>query len=405
VKGRKFRYKARNESGRLVGGTITAESETAARARLRERRYFVVELKPAPQAGGSSFAALTAPKVTARDLAVFCRQLATMVQAGMPLLTCLNVLGQQSDNKTLRLTAASVAMAVEAGNTLSEALRAFPKIFPELFVTMVEAGETGGALEEVLERLATQLEKDADIRAKVKSAMSYPLVILAVALAAISIILIFVLPTFTEMLTSMNLPLPVPTLLVIGLSDFLRGYWYLVLLSLAGAVFALRQYARTKNGRRAVDRLMLRLPVFGTLIRKMIIARVNRTLSSLVRSGVPLLQSLAIVRRIAGNQIVAEAILSAENSVKEGEGLAKPLERSRVFPPMVTRMIAIGEDTGALDNLLDRVAQFYEREVDATVSRLSSILEPLLMVFFGLVVGFILLAVYLPMFSVVAGIS
>ena len=401
----KFLYKARNQSGKLVGGKVTAENEASARDLLRKRRYYVVEIKPAPQSKAMSFELIGKKKVKPQDLAIFCRQLATMVQAGLPILSCLNILGQQSDNETLRETANTMAGSLEEGKALSESLREFPKIFPGIFVSMMEAGELGGAMEDVLERLAVQFEKDAEIKAKVKSAMTYPMVIIGVAIIAIIIILTFVLPTFIGMLKGMNIALPLPTKIVIGLSDFLRGYWYMMLPFGVGVFFGFRQYTRTTKGRRVFDMLMLKLPVFGILIRKMIVARVNRTLSSLLRSGVPLLQALVIVRNIAGNQLVAEAILSAEASVKGGEGLAKPLEKSKIFPPMVTKMIAIGEDTGALDILLDKVAQFYEREVDTTVAKLSSILEPLLIVFIGVVVGFIVMSVYLPMFSAISNIK
>ena len=401
----KFLYKARNPSGKLVGGKVAAENEASARELLRKRLYYVVEIKPAPQSKGMSFASIGKKRVKPQDLAIFCRQLATMVQAGMPLLSCLNVLGQQSDNETLRETATSLSASLEEGKTLSESLREFPKIFPGIFVSMMEAGELGGAMEEVLERLATQFEKDAEIKAKVKSAMTYPTVIIGIAIIAIAVILAFVLPAFTVMLKDMNAELPLPTIIVIGLSDFLRDYWYMMIPLLVGVFFCFRQYTRTAKGRRVYDKMMLSMPVFGILIRKMIVARVNRTLSSLLRSGVPLLQALVIVRNIAGNQIVAEAILSAEASVRGGEGLAKPLEKSKVFPPMVTKMIAIGEDTGALDTLLDKVAQFYEREVDTMVAKLSSILEPVLIVFIGVTVGGILMSVYLPMFSVIQNIK
>ncbi|RJX22884.1 MAG: type II secretion system F family protein [Desulforudis sp.] len=400
----KFKYKARNQSGKLVGGTITAESEAKARALLRERRFFVVEIKTAPQAKGSS-SLFGSKKITAKDLAVFCRQLATMVQAGMPLLTCLNVLGQQSDNTTLRETSASIAQSLETGKTLSESMREYPKIFPNIFISMIEAGEVAGALDEVLERLAIHFEKDADIRSKVKGAMMMPAVVIGVAIIAVIIILTFVLPTFINMLTDMNVPLPAPTRATIALSEFLQSFWYMVIALFAGGFISFKRYAATAKGKQVVDRAVLRLPTFGTLIRKMVVARVCRILASLVRSGVPLLQALAIVRSIAGNEVFASAIQTAENSVKEGEGLAPPLERSKVFPPMVTRMIAIGEDTGALDALLEKVAHFYEREVDDTVSNLSKILEPMLMVGIGGIVGFILMSVYLPMFSIVGSMQ
>ncbi|MDQ7789319.1 MAG: type II secretion system F family protein [Clostridia bacterium] len=400
----KYRYKARNRSGKLVGGTIAADSEAKARALLRERHYFVVEIKAAPDKKRSSFFS-SQQKVKPKDYAVFCRQLATMVQAGMPLLACFNVLGQQSDNSTLREIASSVAQSLETGRTLAESFRDYPKIFPQIFISMVEAGEVAGALEEVLERLAVHFEKDADIKAKVKGAMTMPAVVIAVAAIAVVIILTFVLPTFIKMLTDMNVPLPLPTRLTIGLSEFLQSFWYIAIGSVVVGIIGFKRYSATPNGKMVVDKAILRLPVFGMLIRKMVVARVCRILASLIRSGVPLLQALAIVRSIAGNETFAKAIRDAENSVKEGEGLAPPLERSKVFPPMVTKMIAIGEDTGAVDTLLEKVAYFYEREVDDMVTNLSKALEPILMVGIGGIVGFILMSVYLPMFSVVAGMN
>lgn len=393
----KFSYQARNSSGKVITGIISSENESKARATLRRRNLFITQIRPV-----DSSKALKG-KVTALDLAVFCRQFATMVQAGVPLLGTIRILAQQSDNKVLRGICDEMGQSLETGKTLSEAMRNYPKVFPPLFISMVEAGEVGGALETVLERLAGHFEKDADVRAKVKGALTYPAVVVVIAIIAVVILLTFVLPTIISMLVEQKVELPLPTRIVIWTSEFLQGYWYVLLAAVIASSFSLKKYAATAGGKALIDRAVLKLPVFGQLITKMIVSRFTRSLGTLLKSGVPLLQALDIVKSIAGNDVMVKAVAEAQQSIKEGQGLAQPLEKTGVFPPMVTKMISIGEDTGSLDSLLEKVAVFYDREVDVAVSKLSSSLEPLLMVFMGVVVGFIVISIFLPMFKVAGG--
>ncbi len=393
----KFSYQARNFSGKVTKGVITSENESKARASLRQRNLTIIQIKTLDSSKNLK------GKVTAIDLAIFSRQFATMIQAGVPLLGTIRILTQQSDNKVLRSICDEMGQSLETGKTLSEAMREYPKVFPPLFISMVEAGEVGGALETVLERLAGHFEKDADVRAKVKGALTYPAVVVVIAIVAVVILLTFVLPTIINMLLEQKVELPFPTRIIIGISEFLQGYWYILMAALVALFFSIKKYAATAGGKTFIDRASLKLPVFGQLITKMIISRFCRSLGTLLKSGVPLLQALDIVRNIAGNDVIAKAVGQSQQSIKEGQGLAQPLEQTGVFPPMVTKMISIGEDTGALDSLLEKVAVFYDREVDVAVSKLSSSLEPLLMVFMGGVVGFIVLSIFMPMFKVAGG--
>jgi len=401
-----FLYKARNPAGKLVSGKVEAESRNSAVALLRERKFFVVELKEA-SAGSFSFKSeiFFRKKVGARDLAILCRQFATMVQAGLPILQCLNILIQQSDNITLKETLKKVAGNLEKGLSLAESIRNFPGVFPQIFISMVEAGEIGGSLDNVLERLAFNFEKEHDIKEKVKSAMTYPAVVILVAVVVMAALLIFVIPSFVAMLNDMKAPIPAPTQIVINTSNFLKSFWYIAILSIAGAMFGYKQAVKKGQGKNMMDRLMLKLPVFGPMINKIIISRFCRSLSTLLMSGVPVLQSLDVVKNIVGNTVIIKSIKETQNSIKEGQNISLPLQKSGVFPPMVTRMMAIGEETGSLDTLLERIADFYEQEVDELVSRLSSMLEPILIVVMGGIVGFIILSIMLPMYSIVTNVK
>jgi len=403
----KFSYKARNPSGRLVTGKVEAENRNKAAALLRERRFFVVELKESSSAGGISFDLnnIFRQRVTTRELAVMCRQLATMVQAGVPILQSLNILSQQCDNKTLKEALQKVTGLLEGGKSLTEALKTYPKIFPQIFISMVEAGEVGGALDQVLERLAVNFEKEHDLKEKVKSAMTYPAVVVVIAVLAVVTLMVLVVPTFVNMLQDMNAPIPLTTQLIILISSFFKYYWYVCLLIVAGVIVGYKQAVKTEQGKKIKDNLVLKLPIFGPMLKKIIISRFCRSLSTLLKSGVPVLQSLDVVKNIAGNYAVIKSIEDAENSIKEGQSISLPLQKSGVFPPMVTKMISIGEETGSIDVLLDKIADFYEREVEDVVSRLSSMLEPVLIVGMGGVVGFIILSIMLPMFSVINNVK
>lgn len=403
----RFYYKARNPSGRLVKGKVEAENRNKAVALLRERRFFVVELKESSSAGGVSFDLnnIFRQRVGTRDLAIMCRQFATMIQAGVPIMHSLGILSQQSDNKTLKDTLKKVAELLEGGRSLTDSLKSFPNVFPQIFTSMVEAGEVSGALDQVLERLAVNFEKEHDLKEKVKSAMTYPAIVVVVAVLAVIALMTLVVPKFVDMLVDMEAPIPLTTQLIIMFSNFLKNYFYIGLLIIAGLVFGYKQAVKTEQGKKIKDNLVLKLPVFGPMIRKIIISRFCRSLSTLLKSGVPVLQSLDVVKNIAGNYAVIKSIEEAEKSIIEGQSISLPLQKSGVFPPMVTRMISIGEETGSIDALLEKIADFYEREVEDLVARLSSMLEPVLIVGMGGVVGFIILSIMMPMFSVINNVK
>jgi type IV pilus assembly protein PilC len=392
-----FVYQGRTASGNQ-NGEIEAPDRSAAVGELRRRSILVTKIaeKSAPKMsfkfGG---------KVKDKEMAIFTRQFSTMIDAGLPLVQCLNILAEQSESKTLRSVTGQVARHVEAGSTLADALRRHPRTFDDLFTNLVEVGEAGGILDVVLQRLAAYIEKAAALKRKVKAAMVYPCAIIGVALLVVIFMLTFVIPTFAQMFKDLGADLPLPTKIVMMLSDFVRGYILLLIAGMIGAVMALRSYYRTEGGRATIDALMLKTPVFGTLVRKVAVARFTRTLGTLVQSGVPILDGLRITARTAGNKVVEKAVLQCRAAVTEGKTLADPLRTSGVFPPMVTQMISVGEQTGALDAMLSKIADFYDDEVDTAVSTLTSLLEPIMIVFLGVVVGGLVVAMYLPIFKLV----
>jgi len=392
-----FVYQGRSASGNQ-NGEIEAPDRSAAVGELRRRSILVTKIaeKSAPKMsfkfGG---------KVKDKEMAIFTRQFSTMIDAGLPLVQCLNILAEQSESKTLRSVTGQVARHVEAGSTLADALRRHPRTFDDLFTNLVEVGEAGGILDVVLQRLAAYIEKAAALKRKVKAAMVYPCAIIGVALLVVIFMLTFVIPTFAQMFKDLGADLPLPTKIVMMLSDFVRGYILLLIAGMIGAVMALRSYYRTEGGRATIDALMLKTPVFGTLVRKVAVARFTRTLGTLVQSGVPILDGLRITARTAGNKVVEKAVLQCRAAVTEGKTLADPLRTSGVFPPMVTQMISVGEQTGALDAMLSKIADFYDDEVDTAVSTLTSLLEPIMIVFLGVVVGGLVVAMYLPIFKLV----
>jgi len=314
---------------------------------------------------------------------------------------CLNILAEQSESKTLRGVTASVARQVESGSTLADALRRHPRTFDDLFTNLVQVGETGGILDVVLQRLSQYIEKAAALKRKVKAAMIYPATIIGVAFLVVIFMLTFVIPTFASMFKGLGAELPLPTQIVLWLSDFVRGYILLIIAAIAGAVYALRRYYKTEGGRGTIDALALKVPVFGTLIRKVSVARFTRTFGTLVSSGVPILEGLRITARTAGNRVVEKAVMQCRAAVTAGKTLSEPLKASGVFPPMVTQMISVGEQTGALDAMLSKIADFYDDEVDTAVGALTALLEPLMIVFLGVVIGGLVVAMYLPIFRLV----
>ena len=344
--------------------------------------------------------------VSIKDLAIFTRQFATMINAGLPLVQCLDILSQQTENTVLRGVIASVMNDVESGSTLAEGLRRHPKVFDKLFSNMVQAGEAGGVLDDILLRLASYIEKAEALRRKVKSAMTYPLVVFTVAISATVFMLMFIIPTFAKIFLEFGGELPLPTKIVMGASNFLREAWYILVAAIIGLVFLYRRYVGTESGRRNIDRLMLHIPILGDVLRKGAIARFTRTLGTLISSGVPILDGLQITAQTSGNKVIEEAIMATRGSIREGETIAAPLKESKVFPPMVVQMIGIGEETGALDEMLNKIAAFYDDEVNTAVDTLTSVIEPVMIVVMGLMVGGMVVAMYMPMFklvSVVAG--
>jgi type IV pilus assembly protein PilC len=396
-----FAYQGRTTQG-STAGEIEATDRTAAVAELRRKAILVTSIKE--RAGGAARAGVRSRlggKVKDKEMAIFTRQFSTMVDAGLPLVQCLTILSEQSESKTLRAVTSKVAANVEAGSTLADALRRHPRTFDELFVNLVEVGEAGGILDTVLQRLSVYIEKAAALKRKVKSAMIYPATIVGVAFIVVIFMLTFVIPTFAKMFSSMGADLPLPTVIVIRLSDFAQRFWWLILSGAAGVVLGVRAYYKTEGGKSVIDALLLKVPVFGTLIRKVSVARFTRTLGTLVSSGVPILEGLRITARTAGNRVVERAVLDTRASVTAGKTLAEPLKASTVFPPMVVQMISVGEQTGALDAMLNKIADFYDDEVDTAVSALTALLEPLMIVFLGVVIGGLVIAMYLPIFRLV----
>ncbi|MFQ5898517.1 MAG: type II secretion system F family protein [Candidatus Methylomirabilia bacterium] len=395
-----FAYQGRTAEG-STRGQIEAPDRRAAVAQLRQRQILVTNMRETSARKAAAAPASGRGKVKDRDLTIFTRQFSTMVDAGLPLIQCLSILAEQSESPTLRTVTAQVARDVEAGATLSDALRRHPKAFNDLFTNLVEVGETGGVLDVILQRLATYIEKAASLKRKVKGAMVYPFTIVGVALMVVVFMLIFVIPIFAQMFSQLGATLPLPTRIVLAMSNFMISFWWAVFGAIVGMVYGLRAYYKTERGRLVIDRLLLKLPVFGPLIRKVAVARFTRTLGTLVSSGVPILEGLRITARTAGNAVLELAIEATRASVTAGRTLADPLKASGVFPPMVIQMINVGEQTGSLDTMMSKIADFYDDEVDTAVGTLMSLLEPMMIVFLGVMIGGLVVAMYLPIFQLV----
>ncbi|HHU87243.1 MAG TPA: type II secretion system F family protein [Peptococcaceae bacterium] len=393
-----FAYKARNLSGKLLTGKIEAESRDAAIAQLRNRNYYVVQINPAMDFK-LDLDKLLNLKIKVKDLAVFCRQAATMIEAGIPLLQCLNILTQQTESKKLREILKAVVMDIENGKSLSEAFRIHQRYLPGIFIDMLTAGEVSGTLDQAMDRLANQFEKDHELKEKIKSAMTYPLVIGAFAFLAMVILLVVVVPVFVEIFEQVGAELPLPTRIMLGFSKACTNFWFLILPAPLLLYFGLKSFAATDRGKVITDRLLLKLPVYGKLTQKTITARFARTLATLLKSGVPLMQSLETVENVVGNTQVTKIIKAARENIKEGENMSPILLNASFFPPMAVNMIAIGEESGALDALLEKVAIYYEQEVETLVAKLSSVIEPLMIAGVGIMVGFIAVSIYLPLFG------
>ena len=393
-----FTYTARSFAGEMRTATLEAPSRDDVIAQLRRQRLNVVKIDEAtpkkPRRG----------HIKMRDIVILTRQFSTM-NAGLPLVQAMTILSEQSQNKTLGAIMRKVVFDVESGNTVADALSKHPQAFSNLYVNMVAAGEAGGILDTILMRLATFMEKNDALIRKVKGAMIYPAVIMAVAAIAITVLLIFVIPVFENLFLSAGLALPLPTRIVMGMSRFLNAYWWMVLGAIGAAFFTLKKYHATSNGKLQIDRFLLKVPVLGDVLRKSAVSRFTRTLGTLISSGVSILDGLEITAKTAGNRVVQDAIMESRSSIAGGDTIAQPLKKSGVFPPMVISMISVGEQTGGLDEMLSKIADFYDEEVDAAVSNLLSLLEPIMIVFLGIVVGGMVVSMYLPIFDMINAVQ
>ena len=398
-----FVWEGRTAQGRVIkGDNLEAPNMEAALARLREQR-----IRPIPnrvrEKGKGLEKELSIPgfgaKVTTKDLSLATRQLATMIDAGLPIVQCLDILAQQSENKLLRNTIGTIRKDVEQGCTLADALRKHPKVFDDLYVNMVEAGEAGGILNTILNRIAVFIEKANRLKKKVKGAMIYPCAIVFVAVVVVSVLMIWVIPVFAELYGSMGKALPLPTQICINISNWFVAWWYMLVAGVIGVIMAISFYYKTPQGNMNIDRLLLRMPVIGDLLRKVAIARFSQNMALLLSSGVPILDGLAITGKTAGNKVVEKAILESRISISQGKTVAEPLRDSKIFPPLVCQMVAIGESTGGLDAMLKKVAELYEEEVDDAVNNLTAMMEPMIMVVLGVILGGLVVAMYLPIFQ------
>jgi type IV pilus assembly protein PilC len=392
-----YNYTARTTTGELQSGSIDLPSENDVIAHLRKNRMIVVKVQQAPKQLKLSFGA----GISTRDIVIFTRQFATMINSGLPLVQALDILAEQTENKALKDVTHAVVYDVESGQTLADALRKHPKAFSDLYVNMVAAGEAGGILDTILLRLATFMEKNDALVRRVKGAMIYPAVIFSVMAIAVVILLLFVIPVFATMFASMGGVLPLPTRIVMGMSSFLQHYWWMLILGVVAIVWGTRRYYKTPNGRLNLDKFMLAMPILGDVLRKSAVSRFTRTLGTLIASGVSILDGLEITAKTAGNRVIHDAVMESRNSIAGGETIAAPLQKSKVFPPMVISMIAVGEQTGGLDEMLSKIADFYDEEVDAAVGNLLAAMEPLMIVLLGGVVGGMIIAMYLPIFSII----
>ncbi|HSB04359.1 MAG TPA: type II secretion system F family protein [Thermodesulfobacteriota bacterium] len=398
-----YKWEGKTLKGSIKKGEMEAPNEAAIRIHLRQQN--IVPTKIGAKGREIKLSLPFKKKVKQRSIAIFTRQLATMIDAGLPLVQSLEILSSQQESRVFKDIIRQIREDVEGGSTFAGALRKHPRTFNDLYTNLVVAGEEGGILDNILIRLASYIEKAEALKKKIKSALVYPATIVGVAVIVVMILMIFVIPVFETMFKSAGQTLPLPTLIVLTLSKLIKKYVFFFIPAMILWVYLFRKFYQTDRGRTLIDRLLLNLPVFGTLLRKVAVARFSRTLGTLVSSGVPILDGLTIVSRTAGNRTVEDAILNARASIREGETIAEPLGRSGIFPPMVIQMISVGESTGALDSMLSKIAEFYEEEVDITVANLTSLLEPFLMIFLGVVIGGVVISMYLPIFNMASAIG
>jgi type IV pilus assembly protein PilC len=397
-----FVWEGKTAQGKILKGEMEALNQQSVLARLRSQRIQPIPTRVREKGKGLD-RQITIPglgsKVKDRDVMIFTRQFATMIDAGLPIVQCLDILSQQTENKVFRNTIRTIKQDVEGGATLAEALKKHPKIFDDLYVNMVAAGEAGGVLNTILNRIAIFIEKASKLKRKVKGAMIYPCTIVVVAVAVVSILLLYVIPVFGELYGGAGKALPLPTQMTINVSNWFRAYFLYIVGAVVAIIVALRMYSKTEKGRLMIDGFLLRLPIIGDLLRKVAVARFSQNMSILLSSGVPILDGLAITARTAGNKIVEQAVMKCRISISQGKTIAEPLTESKIFPPMVCQMVAIGENTGSLDSLLKKVAEFYEDEVDSAVANLTALMEPIIMVVLGVIIGGLVISMYLPIFQ------
>jgi type IV pilus assembly protein PilC len=400
-----YTYRALEGSGKTVRGSMEGENQSAVLAKLRERNVQVIDIAEQKAGGLSALRLNRAGKVKLNSLVVFSRQFATMIDAGINVLKCLDILENQTKDPVLKTVIADCRRDVVGGSSLTEAVQKHPRVFSKLFCSMIKAAEIGGILDQILDRLATFLEREQEIIGKIKGAMVYPCVVLVFAIMMVFAMMIFVLPTFKDIFADFGGKLPPITSMMFAISTFMRNFWYIVLMIPVAIWFGFKYYYTLESGRWNIDKLKLKIPVIGELVQKMAISRFSRTLGTLVNSGVPMLRALEIVSETAGNVVIAKAVTDARNCVREGQKISAPLEASGMFPPMVTQMIDIGEETGRMSDMLIKVANFYDNEVEVAVKALTSLIEPALIVFLGGIVGFIVASIMVPMFTMINEIN
>ena len=399
-----YNWVAETKKGKVIKGELEAADEKSAGLQLKRRNLTVKKLKAKPKDLFENVSFMQ-PKVTNKDIVIFTRQFSTMIDAGLPLVQGLTILAEQTENKTFQRILKEVVKDVEGGLSLAEAMEKHPQVFDSLFVNLVAAGEVGGILDTILQRLAAYIEKAEKLKAQIKGAMTYPIVVVAIAIIVIAVIMIFVIPVFQDMFASFGKALPVPTQIVVAMSSFTKGNIHYMIGALVVFVFLFKKYRGTAGGRKTTDTLALKLPIFGPLLKKVAVARFSRTLGTMISSGVPIITALEIVAKTAGNVVLEEVIFEVRSSIAEGQPIAEPLSENDIFPSMVVQMIAVGEATGALDTMLEKIADFYDDEVDVAVEAMTSMLEPLLMVFLGGSIGGLVVAMYLPIFSMAAAMG
>ena len=393
-----FLWEGQTRKGEKKKGEIEAANEAALRGILRRQGLTSITVKQKPK-DLSEYLPFLKQKVKEKEVVIFARIFATMINAGLPLIQCLDLLAQQEQNKTFAQIITAIKEDIEGGSTLSDALKKYPKVFDDLFVNLVAAGESGGILDVILQRLSSYMEKAMKLKSKVKGAMTYPASVLVISIAVVALLLVKVIPVFQKMFEGFGGELPAPTQFLITLSGYAQKYFLVALIAMAIAIYAFRRYYKTEKGTLLIDDLILRAPVLGPLLKKVAVARFTRTMSTMMTSGVPILEGLAIVSKTAGNKVVENALIRVRKSISEGKTIAEPLLETGIFPPMVVQMIAVGEATGALDAMLSKIADFYDDEVDTAVDAMTALLEPFMMVFLGGVVGGMIIAMYLPIFK------